>query len=648
MHWPGPLFFITLAGGKSTGGAMARTTVDGRHFKDEHGRTLMLRGVNLGGSSKVPARPAGGTHLRDDFFEHRTVSFVGRPFPLDEADEHFRRLRAWGFRFLRLLVTWEAVEHAGPGQYDEEYLAYLREVAALAGEYGLQLLIDPHQDVWSRFSGGDGAPGWTFESAGLDITSFHETGAAIVHQTHGDPFPRMIWPTNIGKLAAATMFTLFFGGGVFAPRTRIDGDPVDEYLQRHYINAMVKAAEALSGLDNVVGYDTMNEPLSGYIGLQDLNQAGGMVHLGPTPTALQGMLLGAGMPQSVPVIGLSPFGERVLRNETLNPEARKAWLPGRDCIWRENGIWDQGPNGEGVLLRPEHFARVEGKPVDFDHDFYRPFANRFARAIRAVDPDAVIFLESEPRHGSLSWGSDDAPNVVYAPHWYDGFTLYLKTFKRFLAVDHDSGKILVGPRRIKRSFHEQLERRVLTAGNTMEGIPILLGEFGIPFDLDHGRGFRTGDFSAQAQALDRSFQAIESNLLSCTLWNYTSDNDNEHGDQWNGEDLSIFSRDQQRDPSDLNSGGRALTAVVRPYPLCTAGQPLTVSFDMNQRVFRYSYKNTGAIAAPTEIYIPTLHYTKGCRIHVSDGSYDFDPVGCRLQYWHDPGFDVHTITVVPA
>jgi hypothetical protein len=45
----------------------------------------------------------------------------------EKADEHFGRLRAWGLTFIRLLITWEAVEHKGPGQYDEDYVNYLGE-----------------------------------------------------------------------------------------------------------------------------------------------------------------------------------------------------------------------------------------------------------------------------------------------------------------------------------------------------------------------------------------------------------------------------------------------------------------------------------------------------------------------------------------
>ena len=99
--------------------------IRGDSFVDEHGRTLMLRGVNLGGSSKVPFTPNGATHLLDGFTAHREVSFIGRPFPLAQAEEHFSRLRSWGMNVLRFLVTWEALEHTGPGVFDDEYIDYV-------------------------------------------------------------------------------------------------------------------------------------------------------------------------------------------------------------------------------------------------------------------------------------------------------------------------------------------------------------------------------------------------------------------------------------------------------------------------------------------------------------------------------------------
>ncbi len=161
----------------------------GCDFKDGAGRTVMLRGVNLGGNSKTPYNPAGASHIKDSFYDYHNASFVGRPFPFSEADEHFSRLRQWGFNCLRLLVTWEAIEHAGPGLYDFAYLDYLQKIIEKAGEYGFYLFIDFHQDVWSRWSGGDGAPAWTLEAAGLNITALHQAGAAFLHQEAGDPFP---------------------------------------------------------------------------------------------------------------------------------------------------------------------------------------------------------------------------------------------------------------------------------------------------------------------------------------------------------------------------------------------------------------------------------------------------------------------------
>ena len=592
----------------------------------------MLRGVNLGGSSKVPIRPDGSTYHLEGFFDHRGVSFTGRPFPLEEAPEHYKRLREWGFNCLRFLVTWEAIEHAGPGIYDEEYLDYLVEVVKKAGEYGFYVFIDPHQDVWSRFSGGDGAPGWTLECAGLDMHGFKSTGAAIVHQTHSDPLPKMHWPTNAYKLAAATMFTLFFAGNEFAPATKVDGVPIQDYLQAHFFSSIKKVVSRLKDLDCVIGYDSFNEPQRGYVGIRDLRQRYGELELGIFPTPWQSILLGSGFTQKVEVLKRGIFSAVVQRYVNLNKGNSSAWLPGKSCVWRENGVWDIAPDGSPLLLRPDHFYCVNDHPVDFVQDYLLPFIKTFAENIHEIDPQAWIFAESEPEKSAPMWHDARDSKVVYAPHWYDGVTLLFKKHIPWLGADLFTRKPIFGGERIRRSYKKQLEMIKAQGKENLGNVPVLLGEFGIPFDLEQKKAYITGDESKQLLAMDRSMQAVEANLLNFTLWNYTADNTNERGDRWNDEDLSIFSRDQQHNAADINSGGRALAAVVRPYPVLTSGTPQALDFDFTSGRMEYQYIFDPTIESPTILFIPRLQYPDGIIVSVSSGEYKFHPESQTLEH----------------
>jgi hypothetical protein len=72
---------------------------------------------------------------------------VNRPFSLDDAATHFTRLRAWGYNTIRYVFTWEAIEHAGPGKYDEAWIDHTISILRKAKEYGFYIFMDPHQDV---------------------------------------------------------------------------------------------------------------------------------------------------------------------------------------------------------------------------------------------------------------------------------------------------------------------------------------------------------------------------------------------------------------------------------------------------------------------------------------------------------------------
>ena len=621
-------------------------TAEGGWLRDEYGRALLLRGANLGANAKLPTRPNAASHIREGFFDHRRVSFANPPFPLEEAGEHFARLKAWGFQLLRFLVTWEAVEHAGPGQYDRSYLDYLREVIRLAGEYGLQVYIDPHQDMWSRFTGGSGAPGWTLEAAGFDMAHFNETGAAIVHNLHGDPFPQMIWMTNYYKLAPATMFTLFFGGRAFAPRFTIDGVNAQDYLQEHYIAAFQQVARKLADLPNVIGYGVMNEPLRGYIGWQNLARHESRLHFGPSPTPYQSMLMAAGYPQWIDIMRVTPFGALSTARRLINPSRKCAWEACAADLWREAGVWGLDSRGLPRLLRPDHFARVDGRTASFGPDFYRPFVNRYARAIRAAHPGSLIFVHGEIGGEMPAWGPEDAADIVYDPHWYDSLLQVTKFYNPHLGFDlRKGGRLVLGRKRVQASFRDQVAALKDEGRQKLRGAPVLIGETGIPFDLNRQRAYQTGNYRNQIEALDRSLQAVEDNLVSYVLWNYNPDNNNTRGDHWNGEDYSIYSPDQRTDPADLNSGGRALAAVLRPSARAVAGEPLAQSFDLRTGSFEFRFRHDPGISAPTLFYIPAFHYPEGCRVEVSDGSFTHHPEDQELVYCHDPAHSEHRIVV---
>lgn len=611
------------------------------HFVDDTGRWLMLRGVNLGGSSKVPALPDGRTHNQEGFYDGAHVSFVGRPFPLEEADEHFSRLVRWGQNFVRLVVTWEAIEHAGPGMYDALYLDYLEAVVESAARHDISLYIDPHQDVWSRWTGGDGAPMWTIEAVGFEPRTLYASGAAMLHQEMGEHYPQMQWFSNHLRLGCATMFTLFFGGNDFAPGIEVGGVPVQEFLQEHYIEAFGALAERLAAYPNVVGFGSMNEPGKGFIGLKALwAPRKDMVLPGLAPTPWEALCAGEGFATTAEHIEVRGGALRSVGRVTLGTPGVRAWKDGEACVWRRVGVWDI-EDGKAVLKKPQWFAQSgagldsspDAQTLNFHHMFnqryLKPFVAKFAARIGSVGGKQnrfMIFVESSPlgdmpgftgaslaalpqKNGKAA----DPPILVNETHWYDLLTLTMKRWTGFLGYDSALQKVIVGPRAVRRNFREALARIVRHSRDFMENAPTLLGEFGLPFDLNGRRAYRTGNFSVHQRALSSYYEALDANLLSATLWNYTPDNTHAYGDGWNGEDLSVFCAE--------DGGGRALVGFVRPYAPAVAGNILMMLFDRHRGRFILEFVPDFSISALTEVFVPMLQFPRGASVSVTGAAF---------------------------
>ena len=404
---------------------------------------------------------------------------------------------------------------------------------------------------------------------GFEPSHFLATAAAVVHNTHHEPsaFPRMIWPSNYDKLASATMFTCFFAGSMYAPsfnlRDETTGKQVNiqEYLQSHYINSVCQLAQKIKtagGLEDVcvVGYDTFNEPHPGWIGIKDIAAIpeDALTRNGLVPTPFQSMLLGEGFTTEVQVWGMSWRGFVHAGSKKVNPGGTRAWKDDSSCIWAREGVWDIQRR---KLLKPHYFSinPKTGNRIDFDDDCFKPFVRKYTAAIRSIHKTAVIFVEPPVMVIPPKFKEEDGDptdRIVYAPHWYDGMTLFNKSYNRNYTVDVISLKyklisnplfaIRIGEAGIKSCFRNQLDI-IRRYGHENIGVgPTVMGEIGIPFDMDDKAAYLSGDYNNQIAALDASMHALESNMLNFTLWNYSSENTHMWGDAWNGEDLSLFSR----------------------------------------------------------------------------------------------------------
>lgn len=225
------LIALAACGGDGEPARTRPLSSDGEHLRDAEGRIAVLRGIN--------ARVGG---VFDVTFEDGRVALEEIP-ALAAAD--CARMRALGLDLLRLPINWSGIEPVRD-QIDEAYLARVDAAIACAASAGLFVIVDLHQDAYSKEIGEDGAPLW-----------------AIV------PPPDMLLQgplTDLGERRTSAQVVRAFDAFFEI------GDPTG--MQGEFFDMLDVVARRWAEHPAVIGFELFNEPLATEDELRAFHEAG--------------------------------------------------------------------------------------------------------------------------------------------------------------------------------------------------------------------------------------------------------------------------------------------------------------------------------------------------------------------------------------
>ena len=186
---------------------------------DAQGRYRILRGVNY--------------NVLGDYW----AANPNIPTTATYDPEQFRLMATYGFDMVRLLFSWSLLEPQ-PGVIDYEYINKIKRAIEDASKHGLYIMIDMHQDAFSKYlftprdvtceypqSGWDGAPAWAVITDGASTCQTRpgsrESPRAVAHAWQN------LWDNTNG-------------------------------IQDNLIAAWAELVRHCAKYDNVMGYDLVN------------------------------------------------------------------------------------------------------------------------------------------------------------------------------------------------------------------------------------------------------------------------------------------------------------------------------------------------------------------------------------------------------
>ena len=115
---------------------------DNSLFVDQYGRYTIFHGVNA----------VYKTHP----FHPNLVEFSTN---YSLTDQDLKNLKNWGMNSLRLHAAWEGLEPER-GVYNYTYAETLRDIVRKCNKFGISVILDAHQDLFTKEFCGEGLPLW--------------------------------------------------------------------------------------------------------------------------------------------------------------------------------------------------------------------------------------------------------------------------------------------------------------------------------------------------------------------------------------------------------------------------------------------------------------------------------------------------------
>jgi endoglycosylceramidase len=319
------------------------------------------------------------------------------------------------------------------------------------------------------------------------------------------------------------------------------------------------------------------------------------------------------------------------------------------ALWRAyDRFWRNAHGADGVGLQDRfalawrHVAeRFQGEPHVFGYDILNePFpgsavftslvpggASRFGRrladfhqrvirAIREVDPHAIVFYEPGMLFGlghDIEGGGGSNTGL--------SFHSYCAAAAPGLPSLPPRAQDWICPWQERRTF-ERAERHA-----RRHGAALLLTEFGATDDCG---------------ALLRGVENADRYLLSWLYWAYWN---HDAADERREEGIV---HDLRRPPAPGNVKEEKLDVLVRPYPRAIAGTPVLIEFGHRTRELRFIYRARGPVERRTEVVIPARRYPDGYHVEVEGARVVSAPGARILELETEPDRDQMGVLVRPS